>query len=100
MRTNLRTWVPGITLAVLLALTVGQALVVEPEARAADGGKLEGNWLMESTLVDCATGDPLQTWPRRPLLWWGTPPTRWNPSSGRHPPRTMMPKSLTYQTRM
>ena len=43
----------------VLALTAGQALVVGPEARAAGGGTLEGNWLMESTLVNCATGDPL-----------------------------------------
>jgi hypothetical protein len=53
------TQLPSMTLAVLLALTVGQALVVGPEARAAGGGKLEGNWLMESTIVNCATGDPL-----------------------------------------
>ena len=59
MQTKLRTWIPGMTLAILLALTVGQTLVVGPEARAAGGGKLEGTWLMEATLVNCATGDPL-----------------------------------------
>jgi hypothetical protein len=59
MKTKRRTWIPGMTLAVLLAVTVGQTLVVGPEARAADGGTLEGTWLMEATLVDCATGAPL-----------------------------------------
>ena len=59
MKTTPHTQVPGMTLAVLLALTVGQALLVGPEARAAGGGTLEGNWLMEDTLVDCATGAPL-----------------------------------------
>jgi len=59
MKTRLLTQLSGMTLAVLLALTVGQALVVGAEARAAGGGTLEGNWLMESTLVNCATGDPL-----------------------------------------
>jgi hypothetical protein len=59
MQTKLWTAIPGMTLAVLLALTVGQTLVVGPEARAAGGGKLEGTWLMEATLVNCATGDPL-----------------------------------------
>jgi hypothetical protein len=58
MQTRRLTPLAGMTLAVLLALTVGQALVVGPEARAA-GGTLEGNWLMESTLMNCATGDPL-----------------------------------------
>jgi hypothetical protein len=59
MKTKRRTWIPGMTLAVLLAVTVGQSLVVGPEARAADGGTLEGTCLMEATLVDCATGAPL-----------------------------------------
>jgi hypothetical protein len=59
MKTRLLTPLSGMTLAILLALTVGQALMVGPEARAAGGGTLEGNWLMESTLVNCATGDPL-----------------------------------------
>ena len=59
MQTKLRTWSSGMTLAVLLALTVGQTLVVGLEARAAGGGKLEGTWLMEATLVNCATGAPL-----------------------------------------
>ena len=35
MKTRLFTQLPGMTLAVLLALTVGQTLVVGPEARAA-----------------------------------------------------------------
>ena len=59
MKTRLFTQIPGMTLAVLLALTVGQALVVGPEARAAGGGKLEGTWLIEAARVNCATGDPL-----------------------------------------
>ena len=59
MKTRLLTQRSGMTLAVLLALTVGQALVVGAEARAAGGETLEGNWLMESTLVNCATGNPL-----------------------------------------
>ena len=59
MKMRLLTQIPGMTLAVMLALTVGQALVVGPEARAAGGGKLEGTWLMEATRVDCATGAPL-----------------------------------------
>ena len=59
MKMKLLPQIPGMTLAVMLALTVGQALVVGPEAYAAGGGKLEGTWLMEATLVDCATGAPL-----------------------------------------
>ena len=59
MMRKLRPWIPGMTLAVLLALTVGQTLVVGPEARAAGGGTLEGTWLMEATLVNCATGAQL-----------------------------------------
>lgn len=34
MQMKPRTWIPGMTLAVLLALTVGQTLVVGPEAHA------------------------------------------------------------------
>jgi len=67
MQTRRLTPLAGMTLAVLLALTVGQALVVGPEARAA-GGTLEGNWLMESTLVNYATGDPLPI-PGNPLTF-------------------------------
>ncbi len=59
MKMKLLPQIPGMTLAVMLTLTVGQALVVGPEAHAAGGGKLEGTWLMEATLVDCATGAPL-----------------------------------------
>jgi hypothetical protein len=59
MKTRLLTQLPGMTHAVLLALTVGQALVVRLEARAGDGGKLEGTWLIEATRVDCATRVPL-----------------------------------------
>jgi hypothetical protein len=53
MKTKLRTWIPGMTLAVLLALTVGQTLVVGPEARAAGGGTLEGTWLNEVKVGLC-----------------------------------------------
>jgi Lipocalin-like domain len=33
----------------------------------------------------------MQTWPRRPFLWWGIPPTRWNPSST---PRTQRRRTM------
>ena len=59
MKTRPLPQLSGMTLTVLLALTVGPAPVVTPEARAAGGGKLQGNWLMESAIVNCATGDPL-----------------------------------------
>ena len=53
------TQIPGMTLAVMLTLVVALWLVFSSEARAAGGGKLEGNWLMESTLVNCATSSLL-----------------------------------------
>lgn len=53
------TQIPGMTLAVVLTLVVAQGLVFSPEARAEDGRGLEGTWLVEVTLVDCKTGDPL-----------------------------------------
>ena len=59
MKLRLLTQIPGMTLAVMLMLVVAQELGGGPEARAAAGGKLEGTWLLESTLVDCATGHPL-----------------------------------------
>jgi len=50
---------PGTTLAVMLALMVIYGLVCGPEAQAQGNRGLEGTWLFEATLVDCATGDPL-----------------------------------------
>jgi hypothetical protein len=41
-----------------------------------------------------------QTWPRRPLLQWGIPPTHLNLFSGCHLPRVMMSKCLKYKTRI
>ena len=59
MKMRLRTQLSGMTLAVLLALTVGQVVVAGEAARAAGGGQLEGTWLMQGTLVNCVTGAPL-----------------------------------------
>jgi hypothetical protein len=59
MQTRRFTQLPGMTLAVMLTLTVGQVLGVGPAAYAEDGRGIEGTWLMEATLVDCGTGDPL-----------------------------------------
>jgi hypothetical protein len=59
MQTSLLTRLPSMTLAVMLTLVVAQGLVFSPEAHAAGGGKLEGTWLMEVTIVNCTTGAPL-----------------------------------------
>jgi hypothetical protein len=59
MKTRLFTRIPGMTLAGLLMLTGIGVLGFGAAAHADGGGKLEGNWLMETTLVNCATGDPL-----------------------------------------
>jgi len=53
------TQIPGMTLAVMLTLVVAQGLVFGPAAHAEDARGLEGTWLMEATLVDCDTGQPL-----------------------------------------
>lgn len=88
MKTKLRTWIPGMTLAVLLALTVGQPLVVGPEARAAGGGTLEGTWLSAVKIVSCddpkvvfATFESMTTYMRGgTLIEGGAPPS---PASSR-----------------
>lgn len=59
MKMRLLTQIPGMTLAVMLMMAVAQGLVFGPMAQAEGGGELEGTWLMEATLVNCATGDPL-----------------------------------------
>lgn len=59
MQTRLFTQIPGMAFAVMLMMVVAQGLVFGPMAQAKSGGELEGTWLMEATLVDCATGDPL-----------------------------------------
>jgi hypothetical protein len=51
--------IPSMVLVVMLTLVVVQGLMFGPVAQSEGGGKLEGTWLMESTLVNCATGDPL-----------------------------------------
>jgi hypothetical protein len=47
--------------------------------------------------LDLREADLRQTWPRRPLRWWGIPPTREGPLSNalgerRGPPRPSQPK--------
>ena len=59
MQTRRFTQLPAMMLAVMLTLTVGQVLGDGPAAYAAGDRGLEGTWLFEATLVDCATGDPL-----------------------------------------
>jgi len=59
MQTQRFTQLPGIALAVMLTLTGVGVLGFGTEARAEGGRKLEGTWLIETTLVNCATGDPL-----------------------------------------
>jgi hypothetical protein len=49
---------------------------------------------------NCPNGRSRQTWPEPPLPQWGVQPTHLNLSSGRGLPRAMMPKSLTYKTRI
>ena len=58
MRTRLFTQIPRGTLAVALALTIAQPLVLGSEAQA-DGGSLVGTWVIQFTRVDCATRAPL-----------------------------------------
>jgi hypothetical protein len=53
------TQIPGMTFAVMLALVVAQGLVFGLVAQAKGSSKLEGTWLMESTIVNCDTGDSL-----------------------------------------
>jgi len=53
------TQLPGMTLAVMLALMVIHGLVCGPEAQAQGSRGLEGTWLFEATLVDCDTGESL-----------------------------------------
>jgi hypothetical protein len=59
MKRRRLTQIPGMALAVMLTLVVAQGLVFSSVAQAAGGGKLEGTWLMESTLLNCATGESL-----------------------------------------
>ena len=47
------------TLTVMLMLVVAPGLVFNPEAQAEGRRGLEGTWLIETTRVNCATGDPL-----------------------------------------
>jgi hypothetical protein len=49
MQTGRFTQLPGMMLAVMLALTVGQVLGVGPAAYAEDSRGLEGTWLFEAT---------------------------------------------------
>jgi len=75
MQTSLLTRLPSMTLAVMLTLVVAQGLVFSPEAHAAGGGKLEGTWLMEVTIVNCTTGAPLPASimsPATPFCFWTT----------------------------
>jgi hypothetical protein len=59
MKMRWLTQIPSMVLVVMLTLVVVQGLMFGPVAQSEGGGKLEGTWLMESTLVNCATGDPL-----------------------------------------
>ena len=51
MQTRLLTRLPGMTLAVMLALVVTQGLGGGPEAQARDGRGLEGTWLNAVKIV-------------------------------------------------
>ena len=67
MKTKLLTQIPGMTLAVLLALLVGQAPVFAHDDRdGAEHSKLEGTWNVTLTFVPnpatgCTGGGPIPT---------------------------------------
>jgi hypothetical protein len=56
MQTRRFTPLPGMTLAVMLALMVTHGLVFGPEARA-EGGGIEGTWLNTVKIVRCDDSD-------------------------------------------
>ena len=58
MKTGLITSIPRGTLSIVFALTLSQALLFGPDARA-DGGNLIGTWVIQFTRVDCVTGAPI-----------------------------------------
>ena len=53
------TQLSRMTLVGILTLTGVGVLGFRPAAHAVGGGKLEGTWLMEVTIVNCTTGAPL-----------------------------------------
>ena len=57
MQTTLRTWMPGMTLAVMLVLVVALGLVFGPQAQAVSNGGIEGTWLGTVKIVDCGNPD-------------------------------------------
>ena len=58
MQTRRFTQIPGMTLAVMLTLLIGQGAVVgHADSKGAKADRIEGVWDVQVIITDCATGE-------------------------------------------